>query len=411
MANITRSLADTAGFIPQNWANKALQVLRNAIVVAPVIARDSDFTDPGWKGKSITVPYPGTFAASDKTPGSLATVVTPTGGNSVTLSLTQHKTVDYILEDIAFSQAQQGVTMAENYGTAAGIALAEALEADLLTQIANFTLSSLGTIGTNLAGTVVQSAQKALDDAKAPASDRYLFYSTKDRNALLIDTNLAQWYAYAQQQAIGKGMIPGVYGFEGTAYSQLLPSATGAGSPSTIQIVTISGGATGGTFTLTYGAQTTTNIPFGAGVTTAASIAQALLALSSVPAGGKLYVTGSGLGPFQVWFAASWGVPTAITGSATNLTGGAPAIAITNGATAGQLGVAMHKNALMLATRPMANVSAAGVEVAVANDPASGISLRIQMQYQPQYRGVYVAYDILYGMTCLRPNQGVLLMS
>ena len=54
--------------------------------------------------------------------------------------------------------------------------------------------------------------------------------------------------------------------------------------------------------------------------------------------------------------------------------------------------------------------SSAGVEVAYANDPESGIGLRIQMQYQPQYRGVYVAYDILYGLAAIRPNQAAVIL-
>ncbi len=54
--------------------------------------------------------------------------------------------------------------------------------------------------------------------------------------------------------------------------------------------------------------------------------------------------------------------------------------------------------------------SSAGVEVAYASDPASGLIIRIQMQYQPQFRGVYVAYDILYGFAALRPNQGAVVL-
>jgi hypothetical protein len=421
MANITRTLADTAGFIPQDWANEALQVLRNKIVLAPVLAKDTDFEDPGWKGKQITVPYAGTFTAQDKVPGSLATVQTPNGGTSVVIPLSKHKTVDYILEDIAFSQAKLGQKMAAEYGKAAGIAIAEQFEFDLISQLANLNPSlttvpngSLGTIGTNWNAALVQAAQKALDDQKTPDDERYLFYGTKDRNALLADSQLSTWYAFAQQKAIGEGAVPGIYGFDKADYSQLLPTVFANLTPSNIQIVTISGGATGGNFTLTYGGQTTAAIPFGAGITTPASIAQALQALTSIPAGGLVFVTGAGLGPFTIWLVpplgGSW-TPTALTGSAAGLTGGTPALNVTNGATNGQLGVALHKDAILYATRPLENVSSVGVEVAFANDPMSGISLRIQMQYQPQYRGVYVAYDILYGMGILRASQGVLIAS
>jgi hypothetical protein len=417
MATITRTLADTAGFVPQDWANEALLVLRSAIVLAPVVASDKDFKQAGFKGKSLTIPYPGKFVAQDKTPGSVASVQTPSGGNSVTLTLTQHKTVDYILEDVAFSEATAGMSMAASYGSAAGIALAEAFESDLMTQIALLSpslalgVNSLGTVGTNLSATTLQAAQKALDDQRAPSADRFLFFSTKDRNALLADTNLQTWYAYAQSQAISNGVVPGIYGFRGVGFSQLLPgvAATPSGT-SSVQTVTISGGATGGTFTLTYGAQTTSPIPFGATTTTAASIAAALQALSSVPAGGRVFVVGSGLGPFQI-ILYNWGTPTAITGSAAGLTGGTPALNVTNNTNAAQVNVAFHKNAIIYATRQLVTPSSAGVEIAYAMDPLTNISLRIQMQYKPEYRGIYVAYDLLYGMQALRPDQGILIAS
>ena len=408
MANITRSLADTAGFIPQSWANQALAVLRNQIVLAKNVARDSDFTDVGWKGKTLNIPYPGTFAASDKVAGSVATVATPSGGNSVNITLSKHKTVDYILEDVAFSQAQAGVSMMEAYGSAAGIAIAEAVESDLIATAQGWTLTTLGTIGSNLAAATVQSMQKALDDAKAPQSGRYFFVSTKDRNALLADTNLSNWYAFAQQQAIGQGIVPGIYGFDGTGFSQLLPQASGAGTPSNVQIVTVGGGATGGSFTLTYGGQTTGAIAFP--VTSPAAIANAVQALSSVPAGGTVFVQmNNPLGPFNLVLF-NWGVPTAFTATS-SLTGGTPTIGVTNGTTAAQVNMAYQKNALMLATRPLASLSSAGVEIAYANDPQTGLGIRVQMQLKPEYRGLYVAYDILYGTAAIRPNQGVLAFS
>lgn len=411
MANITRALADTAGFIPQAWANTALAVLRNQIVMAQRVARDYDFTDAGWKGKTLNIPYPGTFAASDKTAGNVATVATPTGGNSANVTLTQHKTVDYILEDVAFSQAQAGVNMMNAYGSAAGIALAEAVEADVMSKVAGFSLYSLGVIGTNLSAATVQSMQKALDDAKAPNSERYFFVSTKDRNALLADANLQNWYAFAQQSAIGSGVVPGIFGFAETGYSQLLPSANGQGTPSNVQQVALTGGITGGTFTLTYGAQTTAAIPFRA---TPDQIAAAIQALSSVPAGGQVYVQALQPGATDQTFRIvlfNWGVPTAFTCGIGSLTGGTPAQAVTNVATAAQTNVAFHKNAIILATRPLVTPASAGVEVAYANDAQSGLSVRVQMQVKPEYRGIYVAYDILYGMATLRGSQGVIAFS
>jgi hypothetical protein len=415
VANLTKTVLDSAGFIPQNWANTALLVLRNQIAVLPTVARDTDFTEAGWKGKQINVPYPGVFTAQDKTPGSLATVQSTTGGSSVALSLTQHKTVDFMLEDAAVSQAQSGTGVMEAFGQAAGAALAEKVESDLISQFTGFSLGGLvnnGTNGTNLSAATVQTMQKLLDDNKAPNTQRYLMISTKDRNAILADTNLTQWYAFAQQNAIGNGQVPNLYSFN-LNFSQLLPSADGSAATGVlhaVQTITIAGGPTGGTFTLTYGGQTTTGIALKA---SAATVANALAVLSSLGAG-TVGVTQDSTGLIYTItvLAAS---PTAFTASAAGLTGGAPTITpadVTAGATSkGQVNLAYHKNAFMFASRPLTQMDDTAVRVGIVNDPVSGLSLRVQFQYRADYRALYVAYDILYGMTALRPNQGLMYMS
>ena len=54
MANITRTMADAAGFIPQMWAKRALSILRSQMVLAQFVRRDFDF-EPGWVGNVRSV--------------------------------------------------------------------------------------------------------------------------------------------------------------------------------------------------------------------------------------------------------------------------------------------------------------------------------------------------------------------
>jgi hypothetical protein len=93
------------------------------------------------------------------------------------------------------------------------------------------------------------------------------------------------------------------------------------------QTVTITGSPTGGTFTLTFGGNTTTGIAYNA----AASVVQtALQALASVGAGNAL-VTGSAGGPYTVEFAGTLAKASQslITASGASLTGGSsPSVAI-----------------------------------------------------------------------------------
>lgn len=93
-----------------------------------------------------------------------------------------------------------------------------------------------------------------------------------------------------------------------------------AGNASEVQTVTITGGPTGGTFTLTLNGETTAAIAFDA---TAATVRAALEALPSISAG-DVAVTGAAGGPYTVTFGgtlAGTNVP-AMTASGAGLTGG-----------------------------------------------------------------------------------------
>jgi hypothetical protein len=102
-----------------------------------------------------------------------------------------------------------------------------------------------------------------------------------------------------------------------------------AGTNEQVQVA-ITGGPTGGTFTLTFGAQTTAAIPYGA---SALQVQDALEALSTI-GDGNIAVTGGWTGGgavFLLEFRAALGATDvgAVTGSVASLTGGTPAIAIT----------------------------------------------------------------------------------
>lgn len=223
MATITESIADTSGFIPQAWALEALNVLRNNIVLAKTVTMDKAF-DPGWQGKTLNIPYPGTFTAQAKTAGNPVTAQAPTGGASVALPLSAHETVDFMVED--FAAAQSNSDLLSRYVQPAIIALAEKLENDLFSLYTSLTGTSVGTSGTDLSAATVRSAMKGLDTALAPQTDRVLVVSPKDRIALLGDTNLSTFFAYSDPDAIKSGGLPNLYGFD-TYMSQLVPVVAG----------------------------------------------------------------------------------------------------------------------------------------------------------------------------------------
>lgn len=223
MATITEAIADTSGFIPQAWALEALNVLRNNIVLAKSVTMDKDFA-PGWQGKTLNIPYPGTFAAVAKTAGNPVTAQAPTGGASVALPLSSHQTVDFMVED--FAAAQSNSDLLNRYVQPAIIALAEKLENDLFALYSSFTGTSAGTSGTDLSAATIRTIMKNLDTALAPQQDRMLVISPKDRIALLGDTNLATFFAYSDPDAIKSGGLPNLYGLN-VSMSQLVPVVAG----------------------------------------------------------------------------------------------------------------------------------------------------------------------------------------
>lgn len=112
-----------------------------------------------------------------------------------------------------------------------------------------------------------------------------------------------------------------------SALDALTSAPAGTGGTNEVQLVTIGGGATAGTFTLTYSGQTTATIPFGS---TAAVVQTALRALSNVGAS-QVAVTGATGGPYTVTFTGTLATTdvAAITGNAGGLTGGTPTVVIT----------------------------------------------------------------------------------
>jgi hypothetical protein len=207
MANITATTADA--FIPEIWANSALEVLRNNTVLAGIVTKDTDVAAFGV-GDVLHVPYPGSFSVNDKAAGSNVTTQTPTGTDT-TVTLNKHKEVSFIVEDFARAVANQDIMA--RYVEAATIALAEQIETDLAALVASAT-TSVGTTATDITAATIRAARKALNDAKAPQAGRALVVSPKDEIALLGDSALATYFAYAQTGALQNGQIGRLYGFD-----------------------------------------------------------------------------------------------------------------------------------------------------------------------------------------------------
>jgi hypothetical protein len=221
MANI--NVTSAANFIPEVWANTALQALRNRIVLASIVTKDSDIAS-FTQGSVLHIPVPGTFVANNKVTNTPVTLQVPTD-SKIDVTLNKHKEVTFLIEDPVRAQANQDVM--QRYARNAVIPLAEAIEADLFALYATLT-QSVGVSGTDVSAAEVRAALQKLWAANVDITDLYAVTSAKDSMALLSDSTLANYFAFSNTQAIKSAEVGELYG-SNIKQSNMVPVV--AGSP------------------------------------------------------------------------------------------------------------------------------------------------------------------------------------
>jgi hypothetical protein len=233
VTDITRTSASP--FIPAIWANTALEILRNRVVLAKLVTRDSDIA-AFQVGDTLNIPYPGTFVANDKAANTNVSMQVPTA-STTSVTLDKHKEVSFIVEDAARATANQDIM--QRYMEAAIVPIAEQIETDLFTAASGFT-SNVGTYGTDLTADVIRKAHKQLNDNKVPLEGRSLVLSTKDEIALMSDSSLQSYFAFANPATVKEGSIGRLYGFD--LYSSQLVPTSGSAPVQTKNVALNSGG-------------------------------------------------------------------------------------------------------------------------------------------------------------------------
>jgi len=236
MANINNTVA--LPFIPEIWANTALEVLRANIVLAPLVTKDSDVAS-FTVGSKLHIPYPGTFVANDKATNTPVTKQTPTSTDT-TVTLNKHKEVTFLIED--FTRAQANPVAMQAYMQAAIPPLAEQVETDLFALYSSFT-GSVGTSGTDLSAAAIRAVNKKFTDNKIVRGNRNIVISTKDTAALLADSSLQQFFAFNEgaRGDVTTGLVTdNLYGVR-IHESQLVPVV--AGTPNSTKNLALDPGA------------------------------------------------------------------------------------------------------------------------------------------------------------------------
>lgn len=220
----TLAAAQLADFIPEIWANQALEVLRSNIVLARVITKDTDlavFT----VGDTLTVSVPGTFAVNDKVAHSPVTLQSPSS-DKVQLVLDKHKEVSFVIEDVARATAQIGDGVINMHVRQAMVAMAEKIETDLFVLYDNLS-TNVGTGNVDLVASTIRAARGQLNNNKAPQEGRFCVFNPDSEVSLLGDQRLEAYFANSRAAGVAEGSLGRVYGFD-MYMSQLVPGTNPA---------------------------------------------------------------------------------------------------------------------------------------------------------------------------------------
>lgn len=408
---------ESSGFIPEIFLATALGRLKSYLTLQRTATMNTDLkTGESFNvGQVLHLPKRGALTASRKTDTGNYTVLNPQS-STVDVTLNNQWEVTFALTSQALAFQNQDQT--QGYINDGIIALAEQIDNDLFQAyklIATANKVSNGSASITEAN--ILSARKILRDNKInPNARAYGVVSTAQEAAILQLSNVVRYDALGVMNNVanakvgdGAVVMPGaigrVYGFE-ICPSQLVPSVSA--DDNSLQTVTISGTPTSGSYTLTINSLTTVPLAYNA---SAAAIQTALNNLTGFK--GQVYVTQSGTTPnFTNTIAFINGNTFAIT--ATDSTaGGTHAIAVAQvSQTTGAKNLFYTEDFFLMAFRPLPlpepGQGAVGTYMV---DPDTGIGMRLVKSWNPNMGAAQVTLDVLYGLTAMRPEHGVLVQT
>lgn len=261
----------------------------------------------------------------------------------------------------------------------------DGLAAPLLAEMAAVaTDSSIPTLTDSNGLDVLIAARAVLNGRKVPMANRFVAVSPAAEAAFLKLDQLQKVNEAGTDGMLREAVIGRLFGFTIVADPTLHPPTK----------VTITGSPTGGTFTLTYGGDTTSAIAYNAA---ASAVETALEALDSV---GSISVTGSAGGPYTI---VGLGDDSELTASGASLTGGSsPSVTVAESVSG--FGVAYHTDAFAHVTRPSRNPEGAAKSATVAQD---GFALRWLQHYNPLQLEDQSVVDTFVGAETLDANRAV----
>jgi hypothetical protein len=205
-------------FRPEIWANDVMDFLKSELVFLPRIKHYDQ--EVAKSGQSIEIPFVPAGSANDKVASTQVTLNNQTA-TSVVITINKHKEASYLIEDLL--GIQSNYNLRSEFTKAAAYAIVEAIDTDILAELkTGSTGGTVGTFGVALTKSTVVDAKVALDQSKAPNTDRTLAIDPYQHGELLKVDDFVRYDALGNGKAIENGRVGTIIGFE-VVMSQNIP--------------------------------------------------------------------------------------------------------------------------------------------------------------------------------------------
>jgi len=217
---VDKTIADGV-FSPDIWSKQVLRATESNLVFAKCVNRG--YEDDASVGKSVKVASIGNVAARAKTENT-AIVYETVAETATTITLNVWDYAAVGIEDIV--KVQSIVDVQNEYQMKMGYAIARDIDSKLAADVAGFT-QTVGTLGTALADVDVIRSNQYLDDADAPADDRFFIMSPAEKaNKIGLDRWSNALYVGNPKPAV-TGSLGDMYGMNLFVTTNLVKPAGG----------------------------------------------------------------------------------------------------------------------------------------------------------------------------------------
>lgn len=197
-------------FRPNVWSRETIKARESNLVLVPLVHSYS--RDIRSNGQTVEIPLVSNLTANLKVANTQVTLNAPTETKK-TITINQHYECSLLIEDIV--DAQSAYDLAEAYTEKTGYALAEKMDNYVAVTMNGAGTYTIGQYGAVLNDQVILAANRYLDDAKAPQSDRAFVVTPQGKQEML---NIDKYIRYdaigigGEKNSIRNGQIGEIYG-------------------------------------------------------------------------------------------------------------------------------------------------------------------------------------------------------